>query len=78
MTTITTTLTNVCAGGDHLTFSLTGAKVLTVVANASDLSAPITDDEAAAFVKCIAKLCKVGKTVTQTKAALTAGIVVTA
>ncbi len=78
MASITTTLIAICAGGDHLTFSITGAKTLTVSADFAEMNSPITDEEAVAFVKVIAKLCKSGKTIAQTKTALQAGIVVTA
>ncbi len=78
MATITTTLTAICAGGDHLTFSITGAKTLAVAADFAEINSPITDEEAVAFVKVIAKLCKSGKTMAQAKTALQAGITVTA
>ncbi len=78
MTTLTVTLTAICAGGDHLAFTISGAKSLVIPMNASEFLNPITDEELAVYVRVIAQLCKVGKTVTQTKTALQAGITVTA
>ncbi len=78
MSALTMTLVSACAGGDHLTFSITGAKTLSVSINASDMTSPITDDDLAAYLKITARLCKIGKTVAQAKTALQAGITVTA
>lgn len=78
MASITVTATSVCSGGEHITMTITGAKSGTVRIDASNLSAPITDDDVEAFVKILCRLCKAGKTVAQTKSAMTAGITVTA
>ena len=77
MATITTKLTATCAGGDHLTFSITGAKVMTVKSNTSDMLAALTDQEAEAFVKCLIKLAKVGRTNAQVKTLFTTGVTIT-
>ena len=77
MASITITLTDICAGGNHLTYSVTGAKEMTVRGVLDDISQPVTDDEALAFVKVVTKLAKAGRTVAQARALLQAGIVVT-
>lgn len=71
------TLTAVCSGGNHLTITGSGAKALTVIVHMDDLSTPVTNDEAEAFVKVIAKLAKAGRTVAQAKTLLQAGVTVT-
>lgn len=77
MTTETITLTAICSGGNHLTFTATGAKAMVVPADLSSLSDPITDEDAAAFVKVIAKMAKNGRTVAQARTLLQAGVTVT-
>ena len=77
MASITITLTDICAGGNHLTYSVTGAKTLTVAGLLEDLSSPVTDDDAQVFLKVVAKLAKSGRTVAQTRSLLQSGVVVT-
>ena len=77
MTTITVTLTSICTGGNHLTFSIAGAKAAVVPATLSDLSSPITEDDAEAFCKIIARLVKSGRTVAQARTMLQNGVTVT-
>jgi len=77
MATITTTLTSICSGGDHLTFTISGDKLMTIKSNATDITDPITDEEVAAFVKCLTKLTKIGRTNAQTKTLLQSGVTVT-
>ena len=78
MATLTTTMTGACAGGSHLHMSLTGAKTASIRLDAEDLKSEITEDDLTAFVKVLCRLCKSGKTMTQAKAALQAGITVIA
>jgi hypothetical protein len=78
MATETTTLTSICSGGNHLTFTLTGAKAATVVLDLSELTGAITDDDISTFCKVIARLCRSDKTLAQARTALQAGITVTA
>ena len=73
----TITLTTVCAGGNHLVFTGTGAKEMTVPALLTDLTDPVTEEEAIAFAKVIAKLARAGRTLAQTKTLLQAGVTVT-
>jgi len=77
MASVTITLSAICSGGQHLTFSVTGAKVLTVPGMLSDISEPVSDEEAQAFVKVITKLAKAGRTAPQARTLLQAGVVVT-
>jgi hypothetical protein len=77
MTTITITLTGICSGAGHLTFAVTGAKSLTGHVDLSDLSAPITDEDAMAFLKVIGRMAKAGRTLAQTRTLLQAGVTVT-
>lgn len=77
MTTITTTLTSICAGGDHLTFAISGAKVMTIKSNATDMASALTNEEAEAFVKALVKLAKVGRTNAQVKTLFQTGVSVT-
>ena len=77
MTTLTTTLTAICSGGNHLTFTISGAKSATVPVNLSDLTDPITDEDVVSFCKTIARMAKNGRTMQQAKTLLQAGVTVT-
>lgn len=77
MASVTLTLANRCAGGNHLLFELTGARSATVREDLSNILEPITEDELVAFVKCFARLVKIGKTNAQAVAALQAGVTIT-
>lgn len=77
MTTLTVTLTGVCSGGNHLTFTVGGAKSHSVPVDLSELSSPITDDDAQAFCKIVSKMAKNGRTVNQARTLLQSGVVVT-
>lgn len=72
----TITLTTVCAGGNHLLLTLTGAREATTVLELADLSTAVTDDEIVAFCKVIAKLAKAGRTNAQARTLLQAGVTV--
>ena len=77
MTAIVTTLTGVCSGGGHLTFSVTGDASLTQTLDLTNLTDPISDQEKEAFLKVICKMAKAGRTVNQAKTLLQAGVTVT-
>lgn len=77
MTTETITLTYVCPGGNHLTFNGTGAKTIAVDTDFATITTPISDDEAEAFAKVIAKMAKAGRTNAQARAILEAGVTIT-
>lgn len=76
MTTLTTTLTRVCAGGGHFTFDLSGAKAATVEATQEDLTAPLNAEDARAFIRVIAWMAKNGRTTAAAKTLLQAGVTV--
>lgn len=77
MTTLTITLTSVCSGGNHLTFSTSGAASLTTQEVLASLLDPITDDDITSFCKVIAKMAKQGRTLAQARNLLQAGVTVT-
>ena len=77
MSAVTVTLTGICAGGRHLTFTVTGDATLTQVIDLSILSESVTEEEAVAFLKCIGKLAKKGRTNAQARTLLQAGVTVT-
>lgn len=78
---VTVTLTESCdshgAGGAHVTFSVTGAKEMTINGMMGELLGPMDDDEARIFVKGLIKLAKIGRTNAQVKALFEAGVTVT-
>jgi len=76
MTTATITLTDICSGGNHLTFSVTGDVAATVRADIGDLTSQITDEDKIAFVKVLAKLAKMVRTNNQVRQLLQSGIAI--
>lgn len=78
MASVTTTLTNVCAGGNHLIFVVSyGAHSRTVRLERAVINDDIDDDELEVWCRLTAKLVKAGKTNAQAAAALQAGFTVT-
>lgn len=77
MTTITVTATGICAGGNHLTFNITGDRTRTILGQVEDIKTPLTDDELESFIKVLCKLAKSGRTIAQYKTLIQAGITVT-
>jgi hypothetical protein len=77
MASVTITLTDICAGGEHLTYEVTGAASRTVPGNLGDTLEPVTEEEAVAFVKVIAKLAKAGRNLNQAKTIMQNGVTVT-
>lgn len=77
MTTLTTTLVAICSGGNHLTFSITGDKAMTIALNLNDLSDPIADEDVQTFARIITRMAKNGRTNSQARTLLQAGVTVT-
>lgn len=77
MTTLTITLNAICAGGNHLTFGITGAATATQIADLSDITAPLTAEDAQALVRIVGRMAKAGRTVAQAKTLLQAGVSIT-
>ena len=77
MSAVTITLTSICSGGGHLTFTVTGAASRTQVVDLSVLTEPATEQEVEAFLKLICKLAKNGRTNAQARTLLQAGVTVT-
>jgi hypothetical protein len=77
MASVTVTLTDICSGGEHLTYQVTGAKAMTVAGSLADTLEPVTEEEAQAFVKVLAKLAKAGRNLNQAKTIMQNGVTVT-
>ena len=77
MSAVTITLTDICAGGNHLALSVSGDRTGTFRLLRDDLSEAITEEEAAAFLKVVCKLAKSGRTPAQARALLLSGVTVT-
>lgn len=76
MATITVTLTGICAGGEHLTFSVTGDAALTVRMSLSEVLAGLSNEDKEGFVKSLVKLGKIGRTNAQLRTLFQAGVTV--
>jgi hypothetical protein len=77
MASITITASDTCAGGGHVTFTITGAKSAVIKGVVvGDLTGPIDDSEVENFVRLCVRLAKVDRTVAQLKTALLGGLVV--
>ena len=77
MSAVTVTLTSICSGGGHLTFTVTGDASRTHVLDLSTLTEPATEQEVEAFLKLVCKLAKNGRTPAQARTLLQAGVTVT-
>jgi hypothetical protein len=77
MTAITIKATAICPGGNHVTFTVSGAKSLTLIVDLAEMQESITNDDVVAFVKIISKMARSSRTVAQTKTLLQAGVTVT-
>ena len=77
MSAVTVTLTSICSGGGHLTFTVTGDVTRTQMLDLSVLTDPATEQEVEAFLKLICKLAKKGRTNAQARTLLQAGVTVT-
>ena len=78
MSTVTVRLTNICTGGNHLTFTVTGDAERTQTLDLSVLTEPVSEHEVEAVLKLICKLAKKGRTNAQARNLLQAGVTVTA
>lgn len=72
----TVTLTTICAGNNHLEFTLSGAKSGVVRMTLDELSEEISREDAEAFCRVITRLVKIGKTNAQARTVLQAGVTV--
>ena len=77
MSSVTIRLTNICTGGNQLTFSVTGDATLARTLDLSSLTDPIDDSDVEAFLKIICKLAKKGRTLNQARTLLQNGVTVT-
>lgn len=77
MTTIVITVTKFCAGGGHAHVAVTGAKTYALDVEVAGFTDPVTDEEATAFLKVIAKMAKAGRTNQQAATLLLGGVTVT-
>ena len=78
MTTLTTSLNSICAGGGHLriAFDVDGAARMVHLETAF-IQEPITEDDLETFTRVWLKLYKKGKTLAATRTGLQAGFTVT-
>jgi len=77
MASVTITLTNICAGGHHLTFNVTGDRTAIVASSLDNLLDSISEEEVEVFVKLIARMVKLGRTNVQARNVLQAGVTIT-
>lgn len=77
MSAITITLTNICSGGNHLRFGITGDATLTADTTLSAMTDPISGRDLEGFLSVIAKMAKTGRTTNQARTLLQAGVTVT-
>lgn len=79
MASVTVTLTDICSGGNHLTFGVTGARTATVPGTREEFveGGPISDEDMAIFIKCLCRLARAGRTMAQARNVLQAGVTVT-
>lgn len=76
MASITLTLTDICSGGGHLTFTLSGVTSGTARGEIDDLTGPLTEEDKRGFVRSLVKLGKVGRTNAQLKTLFQNGVTV--
>ena len=72
----TVTLTAICAGGEHLTFTLTGARSATARTNLAEMTEAISDEDIMVFCRVIAKLARIGRTQNQARTFLQNGVTI--
>lgn len=78
MASVTIQATAQCAGQTHITFQVSGDASRTVVLMRDELLENLTQDDIDAFIKCIAKLAKVGKTPAEWRTTMLGGVTVSA
>lgn len=74
MSSVTIQLTNICSGGSHLTFSVTGDATLSSVLDISSISEPIDEQDIDAFLRVVVRMAKRGRTVAQARTLLQEGV----
>jgi hypothetical protein len=76
MTTALVTLRSICAGGNHLTFGVAvdGEQEMRRVLDLAHVQEPLTEEEAQAFLKTVAKMAMRGRTLNQARTLLQAGV----
>ena len=77
MSAVTVQLTNICSGGNHLTFTVMGDAALTKVLDLPTLSDPLDSADVEAFLRVITRMAKMGRTVNQARTLLQNGVTVT-
>lgn len=77
MSTVTVRLSSICAGGNHLTFNVSGDASLSQIVSLSMLSEPIDEQDVVAFLSVLCRLAKRGRTLAQARTLLQAGVTVT-
>lgn len=77
MASMTITRTWECGALNHVTLAVTGDVTYTYHSDMNDLTAPITDEEKAAFVRVLIRFARIGRTNAQVRNALTSGVTVT-
>lgn len=77
MAAITVTLTEICSGGNHLTFGVTGDASRTRVLELGSLVEPIDPQDVDAFLRFITRMARIGRTNAQARTLLQNGVTVT-
>lgn len=77
MASITITLSSICVGGNHLTFTVTGDAAGTIRMELDDVVQAIDEDERKAFVRSLVRLGKIGRNNAQLRTLFQNGVTVT-
>jgi hypothetical protein len=77
VTTLTLTASAPCSGGEHFRLNVTGDFTRQFNLSVSDVIGPITDDQVQDAMLVLLRLYAKGKTRTQVRTGLAAGVVVT-
>lgn len=77
MASITVTLTGICAGGNHVTLSITGDRTATLRGDVDQLKDALTEEDVLGFAKVVTRMARQGKTLAQWRTAMQAGVTVT-
>lgn len=76
MATVIVTLTKLCTGGGHATFSISGDVSRTIDMHLENLGYEVTDEMVENFIKVLLKLAKLGRTISQLKTTMQSGLTV--
>jgi hypothetical protein len=77
MASITLQASDYCAAGNHFTLTASGDVSFSTRYEVNEFTAPLTDEEKAAFLKALVRFAKIGRAVAQVKTALANGVTVT-